>query len=445
MFSPRVIFRFIYGSFYFVLCFLLTLLLLITPGDTIYQAYSNNQPYNIWIIAATLVLTLLIVSFIYATRLYLNKTILASIPKSWVPIEKGDVNKKVHEMITADLKRSASIAYDARPRIETSLLGSDMGEVLAEKQNSGSSSAARKRFQLPTLKKPATTEKETGIALPPRRPVWGEIEHYGWSSPNSIDLPDLQYSTVLSELPNLIEAKALTLAPPDRSSPAHPPMLDADAVALLQRPLSMSLRDYLGHLAELGVISLNATTADFLSTYEYARFSTRPISNAQFREVMHLFAAILRGMRPLHPAVLGPMDGPSEVSDSDIDNDAPMATNPTTPRSLSRSVTQSTQGSYIRREPTVNARNSSAHTWAQYRTAPATPLGTLAGAISRSSSLNSFAQTRQAYGPRHFSSNASLRSRASGSSASGSIIRLATRRDSTDLPYVLSLRETRTG
>ncbi|GKT86923.1 sucrase/ferredoxin domain-containing protein [Colletotrichum tofieldiae] len=206
------------------------------PSDTIYQAYSNNQPYNIWIIAAALVLTLLIVSFIYATRLYLNKTILASIPKPWVPIEKGDVNKKVHEMITADLKRSAAIAYDARPRIETSLLGSDMEEVLAEKQNSGSS-AARKRFQLPTLKKPATTEKETGIALPPRRPVWGEIEHYGWSSPNSIDLPDLQYSTVLSELPNLIEAKALTLAPPDPSSLTQPPMLDADAVALLQRPL----------------------------------------------------------------------------------------------------------------------------------------------------------------------------------------------------------------
>ncbi|KAK2001870.1 sucrase/ferredoxin domain-containing protein [Colletotrichum falcatum] len=444
MFSPRAIFRFIYGSFYFVLCFLLVLLLLITPGDTIYQAYSNNQPYNIWIIAAALVLTLLIVSFVYATRLYLNKTILASIPKAWVPIEKGDVNKKVYEMITADLKRSAAIAYDARPRIETSLLGGDMEEVLAEKRNSGSS-AARKRFQLPTLKKPATTEKETGIALPPRRPVWGEIEHYGWASPNSIDLPDLQYSTVLSELPNLIEAKALTLAPPDPTSPTNPPMLDADAVALLQRPLPMSLRDYLGHLAELGVISLDATTADFLSTYEYARFSTRPISNAQFREVMHLFAAILRGMRPLDPAVLWPMDDPSEVSDSDIDNDAPMATNPTTPRSLSRSATQSTQGSYNRRGPRLNARNSSANTWAQYRTAPATPLGTLAGAISRSSSLNSFAQTRQAYGPRQFSSSASLRSRASGSSASGSVIRLATRTDSSDLPYILSLRETRTG
>ncbi|KAL2882516.1 hypothetical protein SGCOL_002257 [Colletotrichum sp. CLE4] len=442
MFSPRAIFRFIYGSFYFVLCFLLALLLLVTPGDTIYQAYSNNQPYNIWIIAAALVLTTLIVSFIYATRLYLNKTILASIPKPWVPIEKGDVNKKVHEMITADLKRSAAIAYDARPRIETNLLGGDMEEVLVEKQNSGGS-AARKRFQLPTLKKPATTEKETGIALPPRRPVWGEIEHYGWSSPNSLDLPDLQYSTVLSELPNLIEAKALTLAPPDPTSPSQPPMLDADAVALLQRPLPMSLRDYLGHLAELGVISLNATTADFLSTYEHARFSTRAISNAQFRELMHLFAAILRGMRPLDPAVLGPLDEPSEGSESDIDNDAPIATNPTTPRSLSRSATQSTQGSYNRRTPTVNARNSSANTWAQYRTAPATPLGTLRGAISRSSSMNSFAQTRPAYGPNHSSSSVSLRSRASGSSASGSVIRLATRTDSTDLPYILSLRETR--
>ncbi|KAF9877806.1 sucrase/ferredoxin domain-containing protein [Colletotrichum karsti] len=280
MFSPRAIFRFIYGSFYFVLCFLLAVLLLVTPGDTIYQAYSNQQPYNIWIIAATLTLVLLIVSFIYATRLYLNKTILASIPKPWVPIEKGDVNKKVHEMITADLMRSAAIAYDARPRIETNTAGSEAGEAAAEKTYTGGSEG-KKRFQLVSLKKPATTEKETGIALPPRRPVWGEIEHYGWSSPNSVDLPDLQYSTVLSELPNLIEAKALTSAPPDPKSSSRSPMLDPDAVALLQRPPQMGLRDYFGHLAELGVISLTATAADFLAAYEYARFSTRPISNAR--------------------------------------------------------------------------------------------------------------------------------------------------------------------
>ncbi|KAL0940909.1 sucrase ferredoxin domain-containing protein [Colletotrichum truncatum] len=442
MFSPRAIFRFIYGSFYFVLCFLLAVLLLITPGDTIYQAYSNNQPYNIWIIAATLALTILIVSFIYATRLYLNKTILAAIPKPWVPIERGDVKKKVHEMITADLRRSAAIAYDSRPRVETNALVSDTEEAFAEKTSTGGS-VGKKRFQLVNLTKPATTEKETGIALPPRRPVWGEIEHYGWSSPNSVDLPDLQYSTVISELPNLIEAKALTSAPPDPTSSTRQPMLDPDAVALLQRPLHMGLRDYFGHLAELGVISLNATSADFLAAYEYARFSTRPISNARFRELMHLFAAILRGMRPLDPTVLGPLDEPSD--ESDIDNDAPMATNPTTPRSnLSRSVTQSTQGSYKKKTaPQVDMRNSSAHTWLQYRTAPATPMGTLAGAISRSSSLNSFAQTRPAYEPGNSSSSASLRSKTSGSSASGSVIRLATRTDSTDLPYVLTLRDTR--
>ncbi|KAF6840434.1 Defect at low temperature protein 1 [Colletotrichum plurivorum] len=439
MFSPRAIFRFIYGSFYFVLCFLLAALLLVTPGDTIFQAYTNNQPYNIWIIAATLTLVIIIVSFIYATRLYLNKTILASIPKTWVPIEKGDVNKKVHEMITADLRRSAAIAYDARPRVETNAI-SEPAEALAEKTHAGGSES-KKRFQLLSLKKPATTEKETGIALPPRRPVWGEIEHYGWSSPISNDLPDLQYGTVLSELPNLIEAKALTSAPPDPKSLTSPPMLDPDAVALLQRPHHMGLRDYLGHLAELGVISLNATTADFLAAYEYARFSTRPISNERFRELMRLFAAILRGMRPLDPAAVGE---PSEAPDSDIDDDAPLATNPTTPRSsLSRSATQSTQGSYKKSAPALNARNSSANTWLQYRTAPATPMGTLAGAISRSSSLNSFAQTRPAFGPHHSSSSASLRSRASASSSSGSVIRLATRTDSTDLPYVLTLRETR--
>lgn len=323
-----------------------------------------------------------------------------------------------------------------------------------------------------------------GITLPPHNAVWGEIEHPGWASPNSPDLPNLQYSTVISELPNLIEAKVLTLAPPVPGSPAERPALDPDAIALLQRPAHLPVRQYLAQLAELRVLEASRTTADFLSAYEHARYSTRAISNARFRELMHLFAEILRTTQPLDPAVLAGLDDDdaSSLTESDIDDDAPRHS-PSTPRSqasrhsfhrkrsTASHATSTTTGSSgggsisansVRRRPqkgstptTARPRNSSQGTWAgTFRTAPTTPKSRLTGASPTASTLASpisFAQARQAYPPfsrrtsvssSNVSLAASARSAGSGYGSGGSVIRLSERADATGLPYVLTLAET---
>ncbi|KAM0428987.1 hypothetical protein ACHAPT_006791 [Fusarium lateritium] len=420
----RLVASIIYRTLYFLLYVILLGLLIATPVDAIQRSFKNRQLYNIWILIAAYVLTILVVTFVFFTRLYINKTELDSIPKGWVPIEKGDLRSAVYKVIGLGLGRSASIAFESRPRLQTDDTPDD--ETVETRVKLG-------------FDGPSGPAEELVVTIPRRRPVWGDIEHYGWASPNAPDLPNLEYTTVFSELPNLIEGKALTLAPPDPTSQANPPLLDADAVALLQRTANMSLRDYMVHLAELGVLEMDANTTKFLSHYEYARFSNRPISNAQFKELMHLFAEILRGMEPFDPDIL---DGGQE---EDEDTSSPssnaggddMASDPGTPRSnLTPSEVASISSSTrrARRQPSTN-------TWNVYRTAPNSMRSGISGPapISRKSSSNSLARSRHHY-PLSQPSTSSLRSKSSNSS--GSVIRLATRRDSTDLPYVLTLRDT---
>ncbi|OAQ73313.1 sucrase/ferredoxin domain-containing protein [Pochonia chlamydosporia 170] len=432
----RLFFRFLYASVYVLFFLVLFGLLLITPGDAIERSISNGQKYNVLIVTISYVVTIVIVVFIYILRLYITKTAIAAIPKTWVPIEKGDVKDIVYRMIHGGLSRSAAIAHAARPReqIDTDDEQGGMDDGEQEARIGGGA------------KKTNTVVEDLCLPLPPKRPVWGEIEHYGWASPNSPDLRNLQYSSVLSELPNLIEAKALTMAPSDQQGlGTDAPMIDAEAVGLLQRTANMSMRGYIDHLASLVVILVDETVTQFLAQYEYARFSNRPISNERFRQLMHLFAEVLRGMQPLDINVLNSLEdasygwGPSE---SDIDNDAPLDTNPPSPRSsISHAPTTSTQSS--RRRPPL--RTPSAHAWS-FRTAPNTPVSkrTGTGMLSRQSSENSFAQTRRQY-PVSQPSSSSLRSKAASaasSSDSGSVIRLATREDDERLPYVLNLRPT---
>ena len=426
--SLRFFSRLFYRSIYLLLYIVLLGLLLITPGDAITRSLQNQQMYNIWIIAIAYFVTIFLVCFIYAMRLYVNKTVLASIPKGWVPIDKTDVNKRVYRMISTALNRSAAIAYEAHPMVET-IEGSR--ELISEHARMGLG-----------FKKTKTIAEEIGVALPPHGAVWGPIEHNGWSSPNSTDLPNLQYTTVLLELPNLIEARALSFAPLDPMSQSDPPVLDAEAVSLLQRAPHLGLRNYIEHLAGLGVLPMDSTSTDFLTQYEHARYSHRPQSNARFRELMHLFAQVLRSIGALDLDVFDsfPSEGDEDwpPSESDVDDDAPLRTNPSTPRSnLSRSVTMSSDGS-VRR----TARDSSTNTRGQYLTAPTTPRSRQAGLASRQSSSNSFAQTRHPY-PVSQPSSASLRSQlSSNSQSSGSVIRLATSDDAADLPYVLTLNNT---
>lgn len=434
--------RILYRSIYFVLYIILCGLLLITPGDAIQRSVVNRQWYNIWIIASAYVITVSIVSFVYIVRLYVNRTVLASIPKSWVPIEKGDVKQAVYKIIVAGLGRSSAIAYAARPRVETH------EEMIQDEMLDDGEDEARMREKLIEWNEEAL-DRDTPIPMPPHRPVWGTIEHCGWASPNSPDLPNLQYGTVISEIPNLIEAQALRLAPPDPTSQSNPPLLDPEAAELLQRSTNMSLRNYFGHLASLGVVVMDEAVADFLERYEAARFSTRPVCDGRFRELMHLFAEILRSIQPLDPTILDQMYEDQEddqeedrrrrgglneraAIESDIDNDAPAETIPSTPRTISRPSTASTQHSFQRqmRRRTMNT----------YRTAPSTPNSRRNVPMTpRSVASNSFSQMQRYYTSSQHSSAASFRSRSSN--GSGSVIRLADHGDPNDLPYVLTLTE----
>ncbi|KAM0556020.1 hypothetical protein ACHAPJ_006001 [Fusarium lateritium] len=351
----RLVASIVYRTLYLLLYVCLLGLLIATPADAIHRSFRNGQLYNIWILIAAYVLAIVVVSFVFITRLYINKTDLGSIPKGWVPIEKGDLRSAVYKVIGLGLGRSASIAYESRPRLQTDDTTPDDEDV-------------ETRVKL-GFDGPSGPAEELVVVIPRRKPVWGDIEHYGWASPNAPDLPNLEYSTVFSELPNLIEGKALTLAPPDPTSETNPPLLDPEAVALLQRTANMSLRDYMVHLADLGVLEMDATAIKFLSHYEHARFSNRPISNARFKELMHLFAEILRAMEPLDPDVLDAEDQTDTSSPSSYGDDADDRRDLITPRgnlAPSDAASISSSARRIRRLPSTN-------TWNVYETAPNSP------------------------------------------------------------------------
>lgn len=378
MSSAHAVFRFIYHAVYTFFYILLVGLVVVTPADVIFRAYENGQEWNIWIVVASYVITLVVVAFVYATRLYINKTALAAIPKQWIPIEKGDLHPTVYRLVKYGLDRSAAIAFEARPRIRR-LLGPERPGTGA----TGEDDEKRLSKRL-GLRKSVSVEEEQ-VVLPPHQPIWGDIEQPGWGSPASPDLADLQYSTVFLELPTLIEAKALTFAP---QIEAEPPMLDPEAIALLQRPANMGLRDYLAHLSSLDVLALSPAVMDFVSRYESARFSTRPATNAEFRELMRLFAEVLRSMGRPEEHELTP-------------------TVSTDPSFRERPYTSSSDGSRFRRR--VHTR--SPDEW-EFRTAPTTPKSGSDG------SSEMFARSRRPY-VASSSSNGSLRS-----GASGSVVRL---------------------
>ncbi|KAI0904272.1 hypothetical protein F4823DRAFT_615559 [Ustulina deusta] len=452
--STGLVSRIAYNSVYGFLCLVLAVLLLVVPGDFIEQALTETHQYiNLIVIAIVYVITILIVLFVYVMRLYVTRTVLASIPKSWIPIEKGDVKKEVHNMIVKSQSQSAAIAWEARPRVITppdtpEAAGGGGGRSVTGTENVDDVQPKESRwlFHVSKSKPSAAVEDQTmtGISLPLSRPFWGEVEHYGWGSPASPDLSNLQYATVLAELPNLIEAKAVAQAPPDPDSVPTAPLLDAEAVMLLQRAPDMTMRNYIAHLTSLDVLRGSQNVVRFLDLYERVRFSGRPMSNATFRSLMHLFAELLRAMQPLNPSVLYGDDGGSSLGfDGHIDDDAPQDSNPTTRTSSPslksiRSMRSFDQNPNSARAPRLGVRNSSAATRGQYRTAPTTPRSRVGGTFasrspSNASSASSFTQSRRPY-PASQTSSVSL--------GSGSVIRLATDSDTGGLPYVLRLADT---
>ncbi|RAK97603.1 sucrase/ferredoxin-like domain-containing protein [Aspergillus ibericus CBS 121593] len=276
---------------------ILFLCIVLTPADAIYQCYVTHRLTNVFIITGGYVVTFILAALIYATRIYTNRTVLSGIPKAWIPVEKQDVGKSVRRLVKEGLAHSAIIAYQARPRdIATE------GHAFADYES---------------------------LLVDHDSPPWGQVEHPGWSSPACPDLPDLPYRTVVQELPHLIEAKAVSLAPPDPIFTAtrralHTPFPDTEesipdtrVVEVLRRPISMGLRGYLQHLTALNVIDPPEIGMEFVALYERARFSARELYEAEFRTLMHVFAELLRSMKVLDPHVLDEVRGGSSRADSE--------------------------------------------------------------------------------------------------------------------------------
>ncbi|KAK8213786.1 hypothetical protein IWZ01DRAFT_216529 [Phyllosticta capitalensis] len=305
-------FRIWYSSWYTVLFLILSVLICVSPGDLVYQAVRNHSYPNAFVVGGVFLLTLIIVGFVYSSRIYTNKTVLAAIPKSYIPVESGEVGKNVRRMIVKGFERSALIAWDSRPRDLRSEELSDAGERISSPDHS-------------STRKKDKPEDATVIPINPLSPPWGHIAHPGWSSPSADNLPNLQFHTVVAELPNLIEAKAVSLAPPDPAFafpnlPEGQVIPDARIVALLQRPSAMSLRDYVAHLAAFGLVNPPHIGAAFLARYEHARFSTDALGETQFEELMNLFAQLLSGMAELSPQLVADLHREVEYSPTTSDS-----------------------------------------------------------------------------------------------------------------------------
>lgn len=290
-------FRIWYSSSFIVLFTIAFILTLISPADLIYQSVKNNIIPNIFSIGGAYVLTIAISLFLWASRIYTNRAVLREIPKAYIPIDEGEVPRLVYRMIVKQWECSAIIAWDSKPR--------DVRDEIKSQQETSRDRTHDHPHQLQRR-----SGKRPKTLIPPQTALtaWGEIAHPGWSSPASEDLPNLHYHEVIVELPNLIEAKAVSLAPPDpafasegngTSEDAATTIPDARIVALLQRPPNTGLRDYLSHLSSLGIINPPDLVPSFLSQYEYARFSAAPLTEQQFRNLMSMFAALLSGMTDL--------------------------------------------------------------------------------------------------------------------------------------------------
>ncbi|KKK18641.1 hypothetical protein AOCH_006864 [Aspergillus ochraceoroseus] len=333
-------------SVFIVLSVALACLIVLTPADAIYQCYITQRLTNIFIITGAYVVTFLLAVLIYATRIYTNRSVLAGIPKAWIPIEKDDVGKSVRRLVKEGLGRSALIAFQARPRDVSSLAAP------AAAASPGTRYTEDEEGYTPGMKGEwhgqAGDERDNAIpGIDPGNPPWGHVEHPGWSSPCCVDLPNLPYRTVIHELPNLIEAKAVSLAPrrpvlpgqfarrrqqgdyrpyadereEEEEEEEEETIPDTRVVEILRRPGSMTLREYMFHLSSLGVVDPPEIAGEFLALYEHARFSDRELYQAEFRQLMHVFAEMLRGMRLFedsHLRVLGDVTGTDEYTESVI-------------------------------------------------------------------------------------------------------------------------------
>ncbi|KAI5305471.1 hypothetical protein KEM55_008980 [Ascosphaera atra] len=334
-------FRIFYTGSYASLSILCVLVALVTPGDMIYQSYMSRNWKNIFIVIGVYVITALIAVFLYALRMWTNRKLLAEIPKAWIPIDKPDVAKKVHANIAFALARSAVVAQQSKPR--------DVEAEEEQEQDQGSSENV--------VIDPAWRIPKTGGP-----PPWGRVEHPGWTSPACRDLPGGEFAPVIAELPFVLEARAVSLAPPrgrlsplqkepaevnedvkgkgravdaeTRASSRHvgeggtgtgtgTDTPDGKIVQLLLRPKAMCLRDYMNHLVGLKMLKSPDIGRAFTRAYERCRFSGAPVTETDFRALMALFAQLLRAMVTPEPEALA-----QEVSGSSCQSNSRLSTTP---------------------------------------------------------------------------------------------------------------------
>ncbi|KAK4982158.1 hypothetical protein LTR66_009444 [Elasticomyces elasticus] len=427
-------FRVFYSTTYTVLFVLTIIALAITPTSLIYQAVYFGAWQYVFIIGGVYLLTVVLVIFIYSSRLYTNRSVLAGVGKSFLPIEKGEVGSSVRKMIEGNLAKSAMIAWESRPRD----LNREAGEVAAHPEPL-TMDGDRTLFQ-PHEEQDRTQPLGTFIKIDPKAPPWGNIEHPGWSSPSPSvgnSMPNLQFIAVIPELPNLIEAKAVALAPLVSTSDT---MLDSDmAVAeampdehvmtLLQRPSTMGLRDYLSSLADIDIINPPELADAFILQYEYARFSGQALTPTQFNNLMASFADVLTSMIELHPAIVKALSDKEQTPAMKLKEASSSETASLTPSASSASPS----GSVLHRHPSNPVSTRSLRTAPSYLRGVSAASRALSGKPSQdsfSSVIHNTSSRAIEYARSLSSSNGSLSLR-----SAQSVIRLAPESGSGGLPY----------
>ncbi|KAL8654297.1 MAG: hypothetical protein Q9210_001578 [Variospora velana] len=417
-------FRIFYSTTFTVLAFATALLLLLTPASLVYEAFRRRRIYSIFIVAGVYLLTFVVAVLLYASRLYANRRALVHIPKDWSPFKEDDVEKKVRKLVADKLDEVTVVAYKTRPR-----------DVSKDNQQGADDRDQQDNVQV-------IRPGALGVERPPEKiPPWGIISHPGWSSPSSSDLPNLEFNPIIHELPNLIEAKAVSLAPPDPLydptvvDALEPPFPDALVVELLQRPATMGLRGYISHLDALGMIDRPELASPFLTLYERARFSGNPLSEKEFRHLMAMFADILRSLHQLDPEFIAQLR--AEDNASLLSADFEDTTGRRRQSFNSNSTVQHTPPQpdmYFTPRPDRGSVSSGSEAGSEgtVRTAPTHP-----GSRREMSSASRSSGVRRQQQP----SNRSLRETKSHSSSLrsqgsvGSVIRLAEARTALDLPY----------
>ncbi|KAG9942585.1 hypothetical protein KCU85_g9186, partial [Aureobasidium melanogenum] len=284
-------FRIFYSTTYTTLFLVILILLAITPATLIYTAIEANAYQYVFEVGGVYALVVILTLFIYSSRLYTNRSVLAAVGKSWIPVQPGEVSKNVRKEVVKAANRSARIAFETKPR--------NLQPELAR---------IKKHSHESDQDEPTTVGNI--IHIDPHNPPWGHVSHAGWSSPSQLDAhlaPHIHFRTVVMELPNLVEARAVSLAPPDSSS--NPQSQDATTLAdprivdLLSRKPAADMRSYLAQLSGLGLVPPDVGQ-DFVQRYEHARFSPIPIQEDEFEHLMSVFATLLASMNQLPPRIL---------------------------------------------------------------------------------------------------------------------------------------------